>query len=301
MNLWDSQSGKAFFMKFVAIDVETANPDMASICSIGVAVFQNGAIASEWYSLIDPNDYFDGINTSIHGIGERDVKGAPTFREVSAQLGRLLGGQVVVTHTHFDRVAVHQAATRWSVAVPECTWLDSARVARRTWLEFSRSGYGISNVCKKIGYSFEHHNALEDAKASGHVVLAAMRESGLDLDGILTRVLHPIGISNGKSGAVITRTGNPDGSLSGEVIVFTGALEIPRREAADLAASVGCEVSSGVTKKTTMLVVGDVDVQRLAGHEKSAKHRKAEELAAEGFSIRIIRETDFRELVTSAR
>jgi DNA polymerase-3 subunit epsilon len=42
--------------------------------------------------------------------------------------------------------------------------------------------------------------------------------------------------------------------------------------------------------------VGDIDVKRLAGHEKSSKHRKAEELMAKGFSIRIIRETDFREL-----
>jgi DNA polymerase-3 subunit epsilon len=38
-------------------------------------------------------------------------------------------------------------------------------------------------------------------------------------------------------------------------------------------------------------------LKKLAGHEKSAKHRKAEELMAKGFPIRIIRETDFRELV----
>jgi DNA polymerase-3 subunit epsilon len=64
-----------------------------------------------------------------------------------------------------------------------------------------------------------------------------------------------------------------------------------------LAAAVGCEVVQGVTKATTLLVVGDMDIKRLAGHEKSSKHRKAEELVAKGFPIRIIRETDFRELV----
>lgn len=55
-----------------------------------------------------------------------------------------------------------------------------------------------------------------------------------------------------------------------------------------------------MTKKTTLLVVGDTDVQRLAGHEKSSKHRKAEELVAKGAPIRILRETDFRELVAMA-
>jgi len=274
---------------------------MASICSIGGAVFENGAVVSEWYSLIDPKDYFDAVNISIHGITERQVKGAPTFKEAIAEIHKLMAGQIVVTHTHFDRVAMQQAATRCSVALPSCTWLDSARVARRTWLEFAHSGYGISNVCKKIGYAFEHHNALEDAKASGHVMLAAMRESDLDLDGILNRVSQPISTATGRGGTVTARAGNPNGSLSGEVVVFTGELQIPRRDAADLAVSVGCEVGAGVNKKTTILVVGDVDVQKLAGHEKSAKHRKAEELVAKGFSIRIIRETDFKELVASDR
>ena len=46
----------------------------------------------------------------------------------------------------------------------------------------------------------------------------------------------------------------------------------------------------------TLLLVGDQDVQRLAGHEKSSKHRKAEQLIQTGQPIRILRETDFREL-----
>ena len=57
-------------MNFVAIDVETANADMASICSVGAVKFESGEVTSEWYSLVDPQDYFDGLNVSIHGIDE---------------------------------------------------------------------------------------------------------------------------------------------------------------------------------------------------------------------------------------
>ncbi len=46
-----------------------------------------------------------------------------------------------------------------------------------------------------------------------------------------------------------------------------------------------------------MLVVDDMDVTRLAGHDKSSKHRKAEDMVAAGHALRIIRETDFKELV----
>jgi DNA polymerase-3 subunit epsilon len=67
-----------------------------------------------------------------------------------------------------------------------------------------------------------------------------------------------------------------------------------------MAAQVGCRVASGVTKKTTMLVVGDQDIKRLVGNTKSAKHRKAEKLASEGQAIRVLRETDFRRLVEVA-
>src|SRR5690625_2657037 len=179
-------------MRFIAMDVETANADMASICSVGLASFENGALVEEWYSLIDPSDHFSSINVSIHGITQADVRGAPTFNTAMREIERRLDDQIVVTHTHFDRVALHQAAMRWSGHVPRCEWLDCARVARRTWAECARSGYGLAAVCERIGYAFNHHNALEDAKASGHVLLAAMRDSGLNLGAVMKRVQEPI-------------------------------------------------------------------------------------------------------------
>jgi DNA polymerase III subunit epsilon len=283
-------------VRFVAIDVETANANMASICSIGVAIFENNALSNDWYSLVDPEDYFHPVNVSIHGISERTVAGAPTFATVASVLDSLVGDSVGVTHTHFDRLALRQAASRYGIQPLSCRWLDSAQVARRSWAECAKSGYGLAALCRKIDYRFNHHNALEDAKAAGQVLIAAMADTGLRLDEVLERVRQPIDLSTTASVGV-ARDGNPEGVLYGEVIVFTGALEIPRREAADLAASAGCEVATGINKRTTLLVVGDMDVQRLAGHEKSTKHRKAEELIASGQSIRIIRETDFRELV----
>jgi len=284
-------------MNFVAIDVETANADMASICQIGLAKYENGVLADEWKSYVDPEDYFDDINISIHGIDESTVKGAPTFPELADTLRSYLVGTVVVCHTHFDRVAIHQAAQRYDIIAPECTWLDSARVARRAWKECAWKGYGLYNVCKILGYDFKHHDALEDAKAAAQILLAATKESGIDLDGWLRRVRQPIDPTAASSGSAIRREGNPEGALYGEVLVFTGALEIPRREAADLAAAIGCQVASGVTRKTTMLVVGDQDIKKLAGHEKSSKHRKAEDLIWKGTPIRILKESDFKELV----
>jgi DNA polymerase III subunit epsilon len=286
-------------MSFVAIDVETANADMASICQIGLAVCENGKLSDEWETYVDPEDYFDGLNVSIHGIDESVVDGAPTFAELNDTLHSYLDGKIVVCHTHFDRVALSRAAQRYEVSAPECTWLDSASVARRTWNECAWRGYGLSKVCEIIGYQFRHHDALEDAKAAAHVLLAAISKCSLDVDAWLKRVRQPIDLTKIRSyshSEKILRDGNPEGALYGEVLVFTGALEIPRHEAADLAAAIGCRVATGVTKETTLLVVGDQDIKKLAGHEKSSKHRKAIELIEKGASIRILQESDFREL-----
>jgi DNA polymerase-3 subunit epsilon len=60
-----------------------------------------------------------------------------------------------------------------------------------------------------------------------------------------------------------------------------------------MAASIGCDVRDGVAKETTLLVLGDQDLRRLAGYEKSSKHRKAEELIERGQQIRFLGERDF--------
>lgn len=143
-----------------------------------------------------------------------------------------------------------------------------------------------------LGIEFRHHDALEDARAAGLILLRAIEETGFDVVQWVERCRR--GIS---SGAAIRRDGDGDGPLLGESIVFTGALEMPRREAADLAHEAGAAVEPGVTKHTTMLVVGDQDIGKLAGHEKSGKHRKAEQLRAKGQPIRIVGEADFMSVI----
>ena len=284
-------------MNFVALDVETANADMASICQIGIAKYAEDQLVEEWSSLINPEDYFDFINISIHGITEETVKDSPTFPEILSTLDRLLKNTICVSHTHFDRVSLGRAFEKYNLESIETVWLDSARVARRAWEDCAWSGYGLANICKKIGYNFKHHDALEDAKASGQVLLAAINKTGLDVDSWLRRVKQPIDLVNSSHGSAVNRDGNSEGELYGEILVFTGALEISRHVAADLAARSGCDVVSGVTKKTTILVVGDRDISRFAGKEKSTKHLKAEKFISKGQRIRIIKESDFKELV----
>lgn len=281
-------------MDFISIDVETANPDFSSICQIGLVEFKGGVISESWQRLVDPEDFFDPVNVSIHGIGETDVVGAPKFPEIHNELTNALNNKIVVCHTHFDRVALSRVVEKYNLKNPACTWLDSAKVVRRTWEEFSQRGYGLKNVASYLGIEFKHHDALEDARAAGEIMVNAIQKSNLAIEEWTDRVKRPI---SGYSSSTISMDGNPDGALYGEVIVFTGALSIPRKEAAKIAAQAGCEVASTVKKSTTLLVVGDQDISKLGGHNKSSKHRKAEKMVKNGHQLQIVGESDFKRLI----
>lgn len=283
-------------MDFVAIDVETANADMASICAIGVCRFERGRPIGGLHFLVDPKDEFDSLNMGVHGITPEMVRGAPTIAAVLPVMAAALGDAIVVHHTHFDRVAITQAAERCGQAGLGCRWLDTARVARRAWPHVARSGYGLRALADEFSIEFRHHDAREDARATGLILVRAISETGMAMADWFARVDKPIDLERAaKERAKLA--GNPAGHLAGETVVFTGSLALPRIEASELAAAAGCNVDPGVTKTTTILVVGDQDVRRVGASGKSSKHRKAEAMIAKGATLRILRESDFKLLV----
>jgi DNA polymerase-3 subunit epsilon len=107
-------------MDFVALDVETANPDLASICQVGIAVFRGGQVVEEYSTLVDPRYYFDPMNTFVHGIDETDVVGAPTYSEICGKVNALLQGGICATHTAFDRSANHRCCAKLATSPPDC-------------------------------------------------------------------------------------------------------------------------------------------------------------------------------------
>lgn len=283
--------------KFIVIDIETANPDLTSICQIGIAVFENGELVDQWGTLINPNAYFDEMNIYIHGITPSMVRNSPIIKQVESKIKGYFADNVVCSYGAFDRVSLTRI-------FPDLQnrWLDIMRVVRRCWSDkFAEKGYGLAKVSKHLKIKQEnHHNALDDAIVAGGILNKALFESGKSLDYWLDRVEKPIHVEYDENGHIlpkIKRQGDPNGPLYGEVVVFTGELSIPRQDAAKKAASVGCDVVDGVSKKVTLLIKGIQDKSRLAGKELSNKEIKAQELISKGHNIRILSENDFLELV----
>jgi DNA polymerase III subunit epsilon len=293
---------------FIALDVETANADFASICAIGLVHFRSNEVFKSLTILINPEDEFAAANVRIHGIRPEDVVGKPTMAKVLPVISASLQDSAIVHHSPFDRTALAQAAVKYGTGGLPCVWLDSCQVAKQTWESFrEEGGYGLANLARAFGISFRHHDAAEDARAAGLLLLRAIHDGGVSLQDLVNEFGYESTVNSAPRRmrppvytGKVAQQGSPDGPLAGETIVFTGSLQIPRAAAAQEASAAGCNVTDTVTKKTTILVVGDQDLRLTKGQERSSKQRKVEAMIEAGASIRIVGERDFISMVGSA-
>jgi len=283
-------------LNFVALDVEVADSSVpGSICQMGFAVVRDGCVVDNFSKLVFSPHPFGFWQLKNLAIGEEQVKNAPTYRRVAESVAHMMQGPIF-SHTPYDRLAIRHANAACGFSFPDAVWLDSAQVVRRAWPEkYSKSGYGLKNVASDLGIAFTHHDASEDARVAAEIVIQASLEQSLDVAGWVERIRRSIPTAEGaRDRSDLRRDGCVDGPLFGEVVVLTGGFDVSKPEQAELAASAGCEIANGVTKRTTMLVVGD---DRHARGERSGKWTRAEELIRRGYPIRIVSESDFHRMI----
>lgn len=289
--------------RFATIDVETANPKLSSICQIGLVIYEGQKIVDRWSSLINPNSEFREFNTRIHGIQAQDVVRAPLFNEVFDDLKKMIGSSSVSSYGAFDRSAFSQACEANELPELSRSWIDLQKVVRNAWpSEFTANGWSLKQICKQLQIPLiNHHDALSDALAAAEVFVRAQQLTGtqahdwLDEDRYQSKPSGNSGIRVASSVKDIAP--NKNGALFGEVVVFTGQLSMPRSVAATRAAAIGCTPTNGVTKKTTILVIGEQDLTIVRSDGKSTKQIKAEDLIQKGQEIRILSESAFDQLL----
>lgn len=171
--------------RFVALDVETACGDAASICQIGIACVRHDNSVETFATYVDPRMAFSSFNIQLHGIGPETVRGAPYFEEAMSAMLPLLEGHALVQHSSFDSRAIARASEAVGRTPPALSWTDSVRIARKAWPEFKgNGGHGLGHLKQALGLQFEHHDAGEDAHAAAEVVLHAEECLGLGFDEI---------------------------------------------------------------------------------------------------------------------
>lgn len=303
-------------INFVALDVETANSSRGSICSIGLATVEDGVIVRRDNLLCKPPgslNGFDSFNTKIHGISAPMVASSPSFSQRLTEVLGLIGDRPVVCHNaSFDIGALRDACIAGELAWPSFDYACTLVMSRRALPHLI--SYRLPIVADDLGVPLlSHHDAGQDAAASAGIALELARRQPADsLDALLADLGVRFGRLDSTSWAGCTRisTGghggggygatpeaNVDADSShpfyGQTMVFTGALATPREEAWAAVAALGATPSKGVTKKTTILVIGDGFAGNSIDEFSTGKALKAVELQAKGQDIEVMTEGDF--------
>lgn len=167
--------------RIAAIDVETTGLDPANdrVVEIAIVLDESHGVVARHGWLVDPERPIPSGASRVHGITDRDVRGAPSFRALAPTILRLLrGAGPLAYNAPFDRGFLHAELARAGVArsrLPEkvvepTAWLDPLRLARARLPQLpSRRLHEVAAV---LGLPARRaHRALGDAETALAVFL----------------------------------------------------------------------------------------------------------------------------------
>lgn len=160
-------------LDFAAIDFETANRSLSSVCSVGVVIVRNGEVIRKIYKLIHPvPNYYSPGNVRVHGLTRADTDSADTFPEVWAEIAQYIEGLPLVAHfSRFDESCLKAAFRRFEMTYPDYEFKCTCKASRRVFGS-SLPNHKLPTVAKRCGYDLtSHHHAMADAEACAAIAM----------------------------------------------------------------------------------------------------------------------------------
>jgi DNA polymerase III epsilon subunit family exonuclease len=155
------------------LDLETtgASADRDRITEIGLLEVVDGKLVGEWSTLVDPGHAIPAVITSLTGITNEMVAGAPTFGEIGLGLLERLEGRLLVAHNaRFDYAFLRAEFRRIGIRFRSRV-LCTVRLSRALFPEHRH--HNLDSIMERFGLSCAaRHRALGDAQ----VVWAFARE-----------------------------------------------------------------------------------------------------------------------------
>lgn len=166
--------------KFIVFDVETPNHLNHRISAIGITVIEDGRITDEFYSLVNPETYFDYFNVCLTEISEETVRNAPAFPELWEKIRPLMAGGILAAHNAvFDMGVLKKCLNYYDLPCqPKVRYLCTVQMGRRILPGISHK---LNALCEYYGIALNHHNAASDSRACAEILLRYI-ESGADAE-----------------------------------------------------------------------------------------------------------------------
>jgi DNA polymerase-3 subunit epsilon len=169
-------------LPIAVLDTETTGKDgqVDRIVEIGIVIGRAGEVVQRLNWLVNPEMPIPEGAREIHGIGDDDVKDAPTFRQIAAEVAAALHGAVPAAYNAgFDKSFVAAELARSGLVLdalpaalrPEVEWVDPLVWARE--LQKYEKSKKLGDVAARLGIPLENaHRASDDAEAALKVLYA---------------------------------------------------------------------------------------------------------------------------------
>lgn len=171
-----------FSYPVVFVDIETTGGSYRNSRVLEVAAirFENGEIVKEFSSLLNPETHIPRAITTITGITENDIIGAPLFEDIADELYELLDGAVFVAHNvRFDYSFLKQEFLNIGMSFSP-KLLCTVRLSR--YLYAGQKGHSLEKIIARHNIPvLDRHRALEDARAILYFSQLAFDEHGEEL------------------------------------------------------------------------------------------------------------------------
>ena len=158
-------------MKYAVFDVETPNARNDRMSSIAIMVLEDGVITGSFYTLVNPETYFNSFNISLTGITPEAVEDAPRFCDLWPDIEPLFRDAVIVAHNApFDLGVLSKCLNaygiRWKSSVQ---YVCTCQMARRILPELPSKR--LNCLCDHFSIELDHHNAKSDTEACAEILL----------------------------------------------------------------------------------------------------------------------------------
>ena len=294
--------------RYVSLDFETTGFDSLndSVIECAAVRYENGQEVDRFVSFVgfeDDEEELDGFIQNLTGITPDMLIGAPKFREVLPELLAFIGNDIVIGHNISFDISFILAECARSGGAFDNNYIDTMRISRKLWPEYRH--HRLRDVAERLlgkGYIQQHRGASDAVTAAlcYERMKAYCIENGIDMEALSRPSYHKNKVRAGDIMANETDF-NTDTAVYGMNFVFTGALQIPRREAMQMVVDLGGTVSDNISGKTNFLVLGNQDYRKVGSTGKSSKWRKAEAMQLEGKDISILPESVFLSMIAEAR
>jgi len=181
----------AFEDEMIVFDIETTGLSnrTCKIIEIGAVKIRNGKVLEEFDIFVDPEEKIPEEITTLTGINDEMVKGAPKEREALERFLAFAGDRMLIAHNaNFDVGFVRIAAERCGLPFDN-TYLDTLGLSRYVNPELKAHKLNIIAEHYKLG-DFNHHRASDDAKMLAMIfneMMSRLKKEGLvDFEGVMS-------------------------------------------------------------------------------------------------------------------